>query len=204
MAAISWSFKPILLDRRARDRDGARAVARHRAALLTGRRRADRSFTDWGRVHALVVALDCARTLGDRRLVGGIELVRNEALSARAGPGQPRDGERPAPSGAQRFADVANRQPNWGEAIYLLGICEESLGHFEAAMTAWSRVPPDSPFATKAVLGRVGILSNMGRFTPAETLLESLGTPDGPDGLRKRQTHEHLLRLEGRIQERAS
>ncbi len=101
----------------------------------------------------------------------------------------------------QRLADLAPRRPSWGEAAYLLGACEESLGHPQAAETAWSRVEADSPFAAKAVLGRVRILTNAGRFSPAEELLNSLAGNHGPDALQVRQTHEHLLRLEGRVQE---
>ncbi len=101
----------------------------------------------------------------------------------------------------QRLADLAPRRPSWGEAAYLLGACEESLGHPQAAETAWSRVEADSPFAAKAVLGRVRILTNAGRLSPAEELLTSLADNHGPDALQVRQTHEHLLRLEGRVQE---
>jgi tetratricopeptide (TPR) repeat protein len=101
----------------------------------------------------------------------------------------------------QRLADLAPRRPAWGEPAYLLGVCEESLGHPQAAETAWSRVAPASPFAAKAVLGRVRILMHAGRFSPAEALLTSLGGRHGPDALEVRQTHEHLLRLEGRVQE---
>ncbi len=101
----------------------------------------------------------------------------------------------------QRLADLAPRRPDWGEAAYLLGACEESLGHLQAAETAWSGVGADSPFAARAVLGRVRILMNAGRFAPAEELLTSLAGNHGPDALQIRQTHEHLLRLEGRVQE---
>ncbi|HKI19931.1 MAG TPA: FG-GAP-like repeat-containing protein, partial [Isosphaeraceae bacterium] len=101
----------------------------------------------------------------------------------------------------QRLADLAPRRPAWAEAAYLLGVCEDSLGRPQAAETAWSRVAPDSPFAAKAVLGRVRILTNTGRLSPAEALLTSLAGTHGPDWLQVRQTHGYLLRLEGRVQE---
>src|SRR5262249_32906398 len=101
----------------------------------------------------------------------------------------------------QRLADVASRRPAWGEAAYQLGACEDLLGHAQAAAAAWSRVAPDSPFAAKAVLGRARLLSNAGRFSPAEALLAALANDRGPDALQVRQTREHLLRLEGRAQE---
>ncbi|MGO9469033.1 MAG: FG-GAP-like repeat-containing protein [Isosphaeraceae bacterium] len=104
-------------------------------------------------------------------------------------------------SARQRLADLAPRRPAWGEAAFLLGACEEALGHEQAAERAWSRVALDSPFAAKAVLGRVRILANAGRLAPAEALLTSLAGPHGPDALQVRQTREHLLRLEGRVQE---
>jgi hypothetical protein len=101
----------------------------------------------------------------------------------------------------QRLADVAARRPSWSEAAYQLGVCEDVLEHPAAALEAWTRVAQDSSFYAKAVLGRVRILTSTGRLWPAETLLQSLHVASGPDRVQARQTFEHLLRLEGRVQE---
>jgi tetratricopeptide (TPR) repeat protein len=101
----------------------------------------------------------------------------------------------------QRLADVAHRRPAWGEAAYQLGVCEQALGHPAAALAAWSLVQPDSSFAAKAVLARVRILTSTGRLSPAEALFRAVANDHGPDSVQLRQEHEHLLRLEGRIQE---
>ena len=55
---------------------------------------------------------------------------------------------------------------------YRLGLCEGCLGHDEAALEAWSRLPARSPFAEAAALNSAAVEMNRGRFSAAETILE--------------------------------
>jgi tetratricopeptide (TPR) repeat protein len=55
--------------------------------------------------------------------------------------------------------------------LYLLGFCERSLGHPDAAAKAWEQVPPSSRFATEAVLGRMELEVERGRLADAESLI---------------------------------
>ena len=58
-----------------------------------------------------------------------------------------------------------------GEAALLLGDCEVALGHPEAALTAWARVPSNSPWATEADLCRGRQAIETGRLAEAEEAL---------------------------------
>src|SRR4051812_39315389 len=64
----------------------------------------------------------------------------------------------------QRLSELARGRSSSDEAAYQLGVCEEALGHGEAAEKAWSQVPPSSPFAIRAAVGRARILMNRGRL----------------------------------------
>jgi thioredoxin-like negative regulator of GroEL len=101
----------------------------------------------------------------------------------------------------QRLADLTKRRLGSGEAAYQLGICEEKLGHAEAALTAWSAIAAESPFFIKGSIGRALVLMNAGRFSLAENLLASLPRDTGPYAAHVRQEIEVLLRIEGRTQE---
>jgi len=61
------------------------------------------------------------------------------------------------------------------EVVYRLGLCERASGNFQAALAAWSRVDPHSTWSVQAGLARAATLvGDLGRFSDAETLLESL------------------------------
>ena len=101
----------------------------------------------------------------------------------------------------QRLGDLAKKRPGSSEVAYQLGLCEEHLGHAEAALIAWSRVAANSPLFIKAAIGRSLVLMNAGRFAQAEDVLASLPRARGPFAAHVRQQLELLLRIEGRTQE---
>jgi enediyne biosynthesis protein E4 len=101
----------------------------------------------------------------------------------------------------QRFVGLMKMRPKSGEVAYQLGLCEEKLGHLEAAITAWAGVGPDSPVFIKASVGRALTLMNTGRYGRAEELLITLPHNTGPYGGHVRREIEMLLWLEGRNQE---
>ena len=54
----------------------------------------------------------------------------------------------------QWLSSQPTNRPEHAEVVYLLGMCEEALGHADAAAAALARVPPASRFGTDAVLAR--------------------------------------------------
>jgi len=101
----------------------------------------------------------------------------------------------------QQFLGLRNQRPQSGEVAYQLGLCEERLGHLEAALKVWSGVPADSPLFIKASIGRALTLMNLGRYALAEELLVSIPRNTGPYAGHVRHQIEVLLRIQGRIQE---
>ena len=101
----------------------------------------------------------------------------------------------------QRLARLSEQWLASDEALFQLGLCDESLGHPAAAEMAWSRIRPTSSLARQAGLGRARLLMNAGRFAPAETLLLSLPRDDSIDGQQVRQSLELLYRFQGRTAE---
>ncbi len=101
----------------------------------------------------------------------------------------------------QRLDRLTKDWPAWDDALYQLGLCDETLGHPVAAETAWSRISPNSSLARQAGLGRARLLMNSGRLAPAETLLLTLPRDETPEGRQVRQSLELLYRLEGRQSE---
>jgi len=91
----------------------------------------------------------------------------------------------------------------WGstEAAYRLGLCEEMLGHVDAAVAYWSRIPAADPFAHQAALARARVLMNKGQFAPAETLLLPIARSRGLDAEQARLALQLLYHLEGRTGE---
>jgi thioredoxin-like negative regulator of GroEL len=69
-------------------------------------------------------------------------------------------------------------KPDSDEAAYLLGTCEFARGRTEAAERAFARVPPDSPFGPRAILGRLQVQMECGRHAAAEQIvLDALEEP---------------------------
>ena len=104
----------------------------------------------------------------------------------------------------QQLAELTKRRPGSTEAAYQLGLCEDVLGHKAAAMKIWSGIAPGSPFFIQAALGRVLLLMNAGKFSPAEDLLLSLPRNRGAYAGHVRSQLELLLRIEGREKEARS
>ena len=71
----------------------------------------------------------------------------------------------------QRLIGLSTRWMGPDEVDYRLGLCEGSLGHDEAALAAWGRLPARSPFAEAAALNSAAVEMNRGRFSAAETIL---------------------------------
>jgi tetratricopeptide (TPR) repeat protein len=101
----------------------------------------------------------------------------------------------------QRLSAVVKGWPGSTEAAYRLGLCEEILGHVDAALEQWSRIPPRDPFARRAALARARVLMNTGHFSPAEALLLSVPRDRGPEAEQARQALQLLYHLQGRTGE---
>jgi tetratricopeptide (TPR) repeat protein len=101
----------------------------------------------------------------------------------------------------KRLVELVKRRPSWGGAYYQLGLCEEARDQAEAALAAFSRVSPSSPFATKAAIASGRVYLNTGRFAAAEALLLPLRRGRDPDSTLVRQSLELLDRIEGRNRE---
>jgi enediyne biosynthesis protein E4 len=72
---------------------------------------------------------------------------------------------------ARQLLALLARQPDSGEARYLLGTCELARGRTDTADEAWARVPPGSPFAVRAILGRMQLRMERGRYADAEQIV---------------------------------
>ena len=80
-----------------------------------------------------------------------------------------------------RLMGLSTRWMGRDEVDYRLGLCEGYLGHDEAALAAWGRLPSRSPFAEAAALNSAAVEMNRGRFASAETILEG-AAPSRPPG----------------------
>jgi enediyne biosynthesis protein E4 len=73
---------------------------------------------------------------------------------------------------ARELTALLVARPDFDQAAYLLGVCENARRQPEAAFNAWERVSLDSPFAGLAIRGRMNLLIQQGRLADAEQLLE--------------------------------
>ena len=71
----------------------------------------------------------------------------------------------------QRLTQLAERWPDDGEVLLLLGECDLARGHREEALKSWSRVLPKSPFYARAANLQATHLINSGRYSKAEDVL---------------------------------
>jgi tetratricopeptide (TPR) repeat protein len=101
----------------------------------------------------------------------------------------------------RRLTDLVRRRPAWDEAHYQLGLCEEARGQPDAALAAWSHVSAASPWNRKSAIARARILTYVGRYADAETVL--LAVPRGRDeeSALARQALERLYQIQGRRRE---
>ena len=100
-----------------------------------------------------------------------------------------------------RLVTLAASRPADGEVAYLIGLAEEGRGRADAALAAWARVPPGSPFATQAAIHGARVLVDVGHLARAEALLEPIPRGRGDDAVGLRQTLELIYRLQGRSAE---
>ncbi len=92
-------------------------------------------------------------------------------------------------------------KPDSDEAAYLLGVCEKARGQAQAASQAWERVPPGSPFAARAIQGRMELLIERGRLADAETLITQAMSDPRIDGSGLRLFLGLVYSLQGRVEE---
>src|SRR6516162_10061562 len=71
----------------------------------------------------------------------------------------------------RRLSGLPTRWMTPDEVNYRLGLCEGSLGHDEAALEAWGRLPAESPLAEAAAVNSAAVEMNRGRFGAAEPIL---------------------------------
>jgi enediyne biosynthesis protein E4 len=102
---------------------------------------------------------------------------------------------------ARDLAILLDREPGSDEAAYLLGLCEKARGRNEAADQAWGRIPPDSRFASPAIVGRAVILVDHGQFADAERLLNQALEDPRIDGFELRRFLTPLFWQEGRVKD---
>ena len=96
------------------------------------------------------------------------------------------------------LARASARAPDDAETAYLLGVCEQAEGHADAALAAWGKVVPPSPFATPAALARGKLLVERGRFADAETVLAASARGAGSEAAEARYLLAQLDFWEGR------
>jgi tetratricopeptide (TPR) repeat protein len=101
---------------------------------------------------------------------------------------------------APQFAALAQRWPGAVEVEYGLGECELARGHPDAALAAWSRIPPGSPLGLDVALARGRLALERGRFTEAERALTGAlaVNPAGSRAVEVRQLLIHLFVQQGR------
>lgn len=88
-----------------------------------------------------------------------------------------------------------------GEVDYLLGICESSLGHVDAALAAFSRVPAGVEFEPRAAYLEAGANLQRGRLRAAERRLVETLRRGGP-GLREpRQLLTRVYEIQLRVED---
>ncbi len=104
---------------------------------------------------------------------------------------------------APQFAAMARRRPGDAEVEFRLGECERARGRHDAALAAWSRVPPGSARGLDAALARGRLAMELGRFTEAERALTAAlaANPAGLEAVDVRQHLIHLFVQQGRYDE---
>jgi enediyne biosynthesis protein E4 len=79
---------------------------------------------------------------------------------------------------ARNLDDLLEWKPGSDEGAYLLGACEKARNRTDAALEAWARVPPGSPYSPRAIQGRMDVHIERGRLADAEQLIkEALEDP---------------------------
>jgi enediyne biosynthesis protein E4 len=142
-----------------------------------------------GIVIAVLAAWQCVRILDSRRLESTLKAAK-QAIAARS-----------SRVARKILADASVRWPGNAEVQFLLGAAEHSLGRLAAANTAWSRVPPGSPFAPHAALYRARLVLEHDRFADAEGLLVDALRGSPAHATEACETLVNLYKLQGRFSE---
>jgi tetratricopeptide (TPR) repeat protein len=100
-----------------------------------------------------------------------------------------------------RLARLATERSGQEEVAYELGRCEAARGRLDAALAAWSRIGPDSPWATPAALEFARSAVPMGRVTDAERMLRDALRRATPERPAARHLLLTLLGQQGRVDE---
>ena len=104
-------------------------------------------------------------------------------------------------SAKSRLTRLDSAWPGRPEVAYSLGRAEKARGRYPEALAAWERVPFEASIGPRAAVDRGNLLVNLGRHTPAESLLRRAVGDEGPIGREVRRAIARLYRLEGRMSE---
>jgi enediyne biosynthesis protein E4 len=100
----------------------------------------------------------------------------------------------------KRLSTLQAQWPGLPEVEFRLGVCEQARGRSTEALAAWSRVPRRSAYASQAADLRANELINLGRYSPAEAVLDAaLVDATGSDAYQLVRTLSRLYRFEGRV-----
>jgi enediyne biosynthesis protein E4 len=97
-----------------------------------------------------------------------------------------------------RLERLSARWPRRAEVEYPRGVCAAALGHVEAALTAWERVPRDSPLGPRAILNRAQLALEHGRLAIAEAAVELVLMDLGEIGKRASRLADQIDLYTGR------
>jgi len=102
----------------------------------------------------------------------------------------------------KQLVELSRSQAGDGEVEYLLGLSELHQGRPTAAITAWERVQPTSPFAAQAAIQRALAMMGAGQYIGAEKVLEAArDRATGTDLLGLFHALGVLYEIEGRTDE---
>jgi tetratricopeptide (TPR) repeat protein len=102
---------------------------------------------------------------------------------------------------ARELNRLLERYPDSAEAALLLGRCEKERGRVEAATEALSRVSPGSDLSHKAILARMRLRHDQGRFAAAEQLIEEAAADPRSDRAHVRVLLVPIFSQLGRLDE---
>jgi enediyne biosynthesis protein E4 len=96
---------------------------------------------------------------------------------------------------------LLEREPDAGEAAFLLGRCEQERGRTLAAGQAFARIAPGSAYAHKAILARMRLAHDKGQFAAAEQLINEVADDPRSDRAHVRALLVPIYSQLGRLDE---
>ncbi len=102
---------------------------------------------------------------------------------------------------ARDLSRLLERDPDAGEAAFLLGRCEQERGQTEAAAQAFARIVPGSAYAHKAILARMRLFHDKGQFAAAEALINEVAEDPRSDRAHVRALLVPIYSQLGRLDE---